>query len=449
MGQFLDRFESTWMAHPHDPESEEADVDFHVAVSEKSAAVLREALAFYDQFAAQNAANARLLLDTADAHRRVGEIHERLGEYGQAEKAYHRAIEIYDRQSRRSAQAPDLALLTASTLNQLGRVERILGRFENARTYFSRAGQVLAEEADDSRSFRYELARTHGNLGSVLWHLQEPAEAVRSDRRAIELLERLVDEEPGQAEYRLALARAYRRHHPVGPENPGGRNRQWFRAKAVSIIEDLVKKFPRVPDYRCELSETLAMMSFEPRPFGDFGGPPPRRGTRESQLRRAMSLAKALTDEYPEIPRYRAASARSQKDLAWLLHTTGRPYAAEPLLSAAVTLYEDLREEYPTVEAYQFFLAMALQSHGNVLRDVDRLTESRRAIQRAIEQQESYLKARPNTAFGKSMLARQNDSLAKTLKLLGEEDEAAEASRQAKEIRKSIKRFGKREDRQP
>ncbi|NQT16719.1 MAG: serine/threonine protein kinase, partial [Planctomycetes bacterium] len=228
MGQFLDRFESTWMAHPRDPENEEADLDFHVAVSGRSATILEDALVFYDQFAAQNAANPRLQRDTANAHRRVGEIHERLGEYGKAENAYRRAIRIYVAQSRRFAEDSTLVLLTASTLNQLGRLDKILGRFEDARMHFSQARQVLVERTDDSPQFRYELAHTHGNLGGVLWHLRKPGEAARNDRQAIQLLERLVAEHPEKVEHRLALARAYRRYHPPAVMGTDNRKRGWY-----------------------------------------------------------------------------------------------------------------------------------------------------------------------------------------------------------------------------
>ena len=244
-------------------------------------------------------------------------------------------------------------------------------------------------------------------------------------------MEQLVAEHPDVAEYRLALARAYRRHHPIPTKSSHERRRGWFRTEAVTIIEELAEEFPQVPDYQCELSETLAAMSLE---SSGFAGAFKLEGhsKHESQLRRAVELAERLTYEYPEIPRYRGALARSQKDLAWLLHTTNRPHTAEPLVAEAVGIYEDLWEEFPAVSAYQFFLAMTLQFHGGVLRDVDQLAESREAIERAIELQESYLAAKPGTTFGNSMLARQNDSLAETLMLLGAEDEAAEAARRAK-----------------
>jgi len=410
-----------------------------MAVSDESAAVLEEALVLYDQFATQNASNPRLQHDTADAHRRMGEIYERLGEYGKAEKAFGRAVEIYEFQPRQPVKDADLTCLRASTLNQLGRVEKMLGRFKDARDHFGRARLVLEESSDDSSQARYELARTHGNLAGVMWHLGKPEEGGRSDRQAVQLLEQLVSEHPKNAEYRLALARAYCRYHPALAGDIDGRKREWFRTEAVAAIEALVDEFPQVPDYRCELSETLATISLEI--LGPGGGPNPleRHAAAESLLRRALEQAEGIAEEYPEIPRYRAVLARAQKDLAWLLHITNRSHRAEFRLAEAVAIYEDLWREFPDVEVYQFLLAMALESQGNVLRHTGHLSESRQAIDRSIEQLRSYMAARPQSAFCQGILAHHYDSLAETLKLLGAEEEAAEAARQAKEMRQIAK----------
>jgi eukaryotic-like serine/threonine-protein kinase len=439
MGQLLDRFEANWMSHPRAPESDRDDIDYHVAVTGKSARILEDALFFYDQFAARNAGNPRLQRDTANAHRRVGEIHLRLGEYDKAETAFCRAIAIYDSLSHDRPDGSAAARLKASTLNRLGRVEWLLGRLGDARIHFDEAKQILACDVDDFPALRYELACTNSNLGSVLWPLREPAEARRSDARAIQLLEQIAAEEPNRAEYRLALARVYSRHYPTGDERAKGRKRRWFREEAVSLIEELVAEYPGIPDYQCELSETLMTVSSEPIGGNARAGGLWNHQAPETQLVRATNLAKTIADEYPEIPRYRGALARSWKDLGWLKHETNRPHEAEPLIAKAVVLYEDLAREFEVLKAYQFFLAMALQSHGEVLREIDRLVESRDSIQRAIDQQEMYLKATPDTFFGKSVLARQKQSLSETLTLLGESDEAAEATRQAEEIRESMK----------
>lgn len=433
MDQILERFASTWMAHPTAPESEDGEVDaqFRMVVSDSTAAILQDALKFYDQFAGQNAENPRLQRDTAVAHRRVGDIHERLGQYGEAESAYRRAVEILEEQSRQFPRDADLAALTAATLNELGLVLKTVGRYEDARDHFDRARQILSEELERSPQWpqcRYELARTHSNLGGVLWRLREREAGAQSHRRAIDLLEELAKKPAEKVEYRLALARAYRGYYPFAAYGKRGGDTAWFRSEAISILDQLVKDFPRVPDYQCELSETLATTRSRSRKPEDLP-------ELEPQLRRAVDLARRIRDEYPAIPRYRAALGRSLQGLGSLLRRTMRAEEAEPLYQEGVTLYQSLSEEFPAVLAYQFYLAMAMHAHGDVLRDLGRLGDSRQVLEQGIRRQQTYLTSQPETRFGRSVLARQHESLAETLSQLGEDQEAARAAREAEQIR--------------
>jgi serine/threonine protein kinase/tetratricopeptide (TPR) repeat protein len=59
-------------------------------------AVLESVLAFYDRFAEQNATNPRLQFEAAKAHRRVGQVHRRLGRWDKSEVAFRRAGELLE-----------------------------------------------------------------------------------------------------------------------------------------------------------------------------------------------------------------------------------------------------------------------------------------------------------------------------------------------------------------
>lgn len=441
MDGFLDRFEATWMAHPREPQSEdETDLSFRMAVSEGTAAVLEDALRFYHQFAEQNERSPRLQRDTAKAHRRVGEIHKRLGQYAKAEQAYREAIAIYARQTDQSPMTGELATLTAATLNELARVLRLDGRLEEARSYFEQAEQVLVDEltrSPDSSACRFELAQTCSSLGDVSWRLMKPMKAGAYQRRAKELLEALVEEVPQKAEYRLALARVYRVYVPF-PKSDSGRDAGWYRSEAVAILEGLVADCPEVPDYQCELSETLTL----PRPH--FGKSESRFRVRAG-LQRAVRLARQIAEEYPKIPRYRAALASASHQLGWNFYGSNRQELAEVHFREAVSIYGDLQREFLTVDGYCFFLGMALHSHGIVLRDLDRLEESRKALEKAIAKQRSYLETHPGAVFGESTLARLQDSLAETLMKSGEKELSIKVSEEAQGIRARIKsRFEKK-----
>ncbi len=64
-------------------------------VTGKDAVLLESMLKFYDQFARSNQADVKLQKETARAHRRVGDIQRRLGQYDKAETAYRHALASY------------------------------------------------------------------------------------------------------------------------------------------------------------------------------------------------------------------------------------------------------------------------------------------------------------------------------------------------------------------
>src|SRR5262249_43162523 len=100
-------------------------------------------------------------------------------------------------------------------------------------------------------------------------------------QRAADLLEELVREYPAVPEYRHLLACCYRDlpPDPPGRGQPKGKSNT---ERAMDLLRELVKDFPRVPDYRFDLCETLA------RPG------PPERFREVSDARRQEWLEEAL-----------------------------------------------------------------------------------------------------------------------------------------------------------
>jgi tetratricopeptide (TPR) repeat protein len=149
MDQILGSWATSWMAHPADPQNAEGEdeIGSRVVVSGSMAETLKDALKFYDQFAVQNAHNPRLQRDTAEAHRRVGEIYERLGQYAEAENAFRQAARILDGQRRLFPNDTNLLTTAAATRNQLGGVLSVVERHREARDQFHLAEKVLRSQA--------------------------------------------------------------------------------------------------------------------------------------------------------------------------------------------------------------------------------------------------------------------------------------------------------------
>ena len=434
MDQILNRFTSNWMSHPRAPEAEDREpgdsgIQFHVAVSDYNATVLQDALKFYDQFSHQNATNPRLQRETAKVHQRVGDIYERIGQYGKAERAYQEALRILT--SEHAISNPSLVSDRAKTLNQLGLVLYATGRFEDAELQFRSAQQLLSPPAlGEDKSAQFELARSYNNLGQALWHRREQRAAADSHRQAIQLLEDLVQQHPADVDYRLALARAYRIYYPFTGFGRSRTSASRIRSAGIEILEELVREFPNVPDYQCELGEMLLTTSPSQRDLASVA-------LRSEQLQEATGLARQLAEDHPLIPRYRALLARTIKSQAGQLEKSNASLANH-LYEESVALYRDLAADFADVPSYQMFLAMALQDHAENLCQLGRQVDSRSILEEAIRYQKAYLSLRPENHFGRSTLARQYSVLAKTLEELGARDESEQASEEARKLRQEF-----------
>ncbi|TWU02562.1 serine/threonine-protein kinase [Stieleria varia] len=415
MDQILERFGSGWMAHPYtsevegDGETTTSDVNFQIAVSDHNAAVLQNALKFYDQFAAQNASNITLQRDTAKVHRRVGDIYDRLGQHEKAEDAYRRSLQILNADTLHQTSgdsAAELALEKAGTLNQMGLTLFAKSEFESAKIAFDEAQRVLenSSKVGDTR-FQAELANTHNHLGPTLWLLGKGRLASQHHRQAVAILEKIVGNDPQDASHRLALAHAYR--NVFMQATPWEDNREELnriRSSGISLLESLVTDFPNVPDYQCELSEILTETYS-------------RRCDVESEelsqrLRKAVSLARKLTQSHPTIPRYRAALGKSLQTLGDVMSRTDR-VAANESLSQSVRIYRSLVTQFSDIPVYHLMFAFSLKDHGENLIEMEQLSEAQVVIQEAIEQQRRYIEFRPNSPFSRRMLRRLESLMAK------------------------------------
>lgn len=434
MDQILERFGSGWMAQPiatgpdassTDIESmDETGIEFPIAVSDYSVGVLQDALGFYDKFAQQNPTNPQLNHDTAKVHRRVADIYQRLGQHDKAERAYRRSLSFLHSDSAASGETVTLEM--ASTRNQLGQTLLLSSRFQAAEKELRHAQQILTLAAHrDTPEYQAEHARVLTNLGQNLWLMFRHAEAARSQQRAVTVLEELVSKNETNSAYRLALGRAYRSHYTLLLFTQGGKHESVRRA-GIEILEDLVHDYPNVPDFQCELSETLATAGFTSHLKGD-------RERRISDLERSIQLSRDLSAAHYSIPRYRVALARGIKELAEEYERTD-PNQADKLYAESVALYRSLSLDFTGMPAARLFYAKALQDHARNLRRLGRVGDARLLLDDAVVSQEAYVELRPDNRFGKMMLAHLYKNLADALSALDLNAEAELAMQKARRL---------------
>ena len=446
-------------------------------VTDKDAALLESMLTFYDQFARQNQENVHLQKDTARAYRRVGDIQRRLGQYDKAETAYRHALKIYQTLAGTADKNGEHLTSVAAIYNELGTIFRDTGRLTEARDAHRQAQETLDKEPPKVAALpesRFELAKTYSYLsvpfrgrgrgssgaagprhanehseGHDWWnHLPAatPAragqannpfphgahasargeEARENNRKALEILRKLIGESPDNSDYRLALARSQRDHYLIAAFTGHKLEADQARQEATDILESLVANAPRNPDYRYELAETYAMPYPRPR-----DGKPPQDAGR--QLGRAVEIGSELTTHYPTVPQYKASLARSYLRLAEAARASDSPAKAEDNLTKAVGLQKSLAAEFAAVAAYRFTLARSLSQLAGIQIARHELPQARASLEAAIAASKQIQQSAPEAHFLHGMMAMQYASLARVLRELGESKLADEAEAKAKE----------------
>jgi eukaryotic-like serine/threonine-protein kinase len=208
-----------------------------------------------------------------------------------------------------------------------------------------------------------------------------PEERQANLRRAVELLEQLVAQQPRTAEYRHLLARCYREVslQQLGRDNPSAAK---ARDKATEILQTLVAEHPDDPDYRLDLTETYAMPEArEPLPPS---GPDPAAAQRmRERLEIALAISKELVAEHPNIPDYAASQVRIRLQLAEVLRAPNEP-SAEANLRDALELQSALVRRFPQTASYKFPLAIIQGSLAHLYQDQGKLPEACAMLQDCI-----------------------------------------------------------------
>jgi eukaryotic-like serine/threonine-protein kinase len=279
-------------------------------VTQADRELLGQLLVFYRKFAAKNQASPLVAESTARAYRRIGDIHRWLGENDKAIEAYNDAAKKYVDIKQPTDPLQNL-LDRASLYNSIGIVETKRRNYREANEAHGQVVRFLEKQPVEIRqadATSFLLASTYNLIASSNpsgfgenmrgGRSGSPSKGTGRDRgsksgrggdsrggstndqrfraiggifssfgavsresarqKAFELLEKLVDSDPTNPEYRLEFAKYYRN---------GVCASEYIRElepleelnRAVEILEQLVSEFPEKAQYRFELADLLAI----------------------------------------------------------------------------------------------------------------------------------------------------------------------------------------------
>lgn len=432
-----------------------------VQASEATASLLKGLLVFYDRLAEQAGNDSQVMLRSAIASRRVGDIRQLLGQLDEAEQEYARAVEKLTSLTARPTADAQPCVELARSYNELGNVRS--ARFESGPAYEAhrKAIHVLRsfeQPGELSAEYRYELARTLYLLANK--HAVEPGNRRGTDtaedpsapgprqynsrqcrESAIGILEQLSKENPHVPDYRFLLALC---HRPpgVGPDPVRTPTSAKHRQRAIQILEQLTAEYPEVPDYRYELTATHAWIHVGLFPWQEPSAAP---SEAERSLLRALDESQWLVAHNPAVPHYARSKTLILAKLGTICWRTGRLGEAEDLFQEAVQTQSDLVARFPDLPSHNLvlleFLRLRLaqvQHEGTVdTSDLDAMDKCRQSLETCIDNL-TELTTRPELAEDRlawSSLPVAYDTLSRVLARLGESQKAEEAKNSAAMIR--------------
>ncbi|MCI0459577.1 MAG: serine/threonine-protein kinase [Gemmataceae bacterium] len=176
---------------------------------EDDTVLLQGILKFYDQFARQNATNAKLRREAARAYRRVGDVQQRLNQFTKADTAYRRSASILEQLAEETEATAEQRLEWAETYTLPQPRTASAWELDEGETRLRKA-LTIAAESDDPISWRRPTlaARTQMRLGTVLQHQGRPDEAEEAYRESVRLRKALADGKPQPPFFEVDLCAA-------------------------------------------------------------------------------------------------------------------------------------------------------------------------------------------------------------------------------------------------
>ena len=367
----------------------EVDIDgfeelmgIETSLTQKDAEFLEKLLAFYDQFATQNADNESLKNESAKAFRRVANIYQLIGDIDRSIDAYQKSIQLYTQILTQNPNSKETLIALVQTKNELSRSCRSHdGReaFEQYKSAIALLNEVPSDQLDDELNL--EKAKTLNSLGSsaamatVMFNSgsfgREQSGRERSgrewqtgDRPPRPPRNNESRQLPGWLEsYLRSLPRGPSGHpRPPGPENgrgPKGRRpdrggdygragssgqlarlTNFYSKEALEILNALIEKAPDNTEYRwarancyCNLAATLM-------------GPDLQRAREMRNL--AIEELESLIELDPGNSgyRYRLVMAYSLGD------RSATTEDEQQLFKKSIQIAEELKDQFPQVLDY-------------------------------------------------------------------------------------------------
>jgi eukaryotic-like serine/threonine-protein kinase len=397
---------------------------------------LEAALRQYEDFAADTGQEEEARARVAHAYSRVGSIRKRLGQWADAEAAWERGRELYTALATDYPHVPVYPQAVAEIHLNRGVLYRHIGRLREAEEEFGRALTIHEQQAADSPDARRNLALTHSYLGIVLERTRRPQDAERAQRRALDILTRLVADYPAVPGYRYTLASvqtdlAMFLDTAPGRTRPGALDHPGPLWEAKELLDQAVAIFKQLADQGANRREYRDSLARSQNRLADILRDAGQHADAEAAYRQTLVVRKRLVAAYPMESEYRRGLAVTLNNLGILLKNDDRNPArareAEDLYGQALAIHRQLVADFPGVPDHENEVAGEMVNLARLLMIRKDFAGARQLLDEAFPHHQTALKATPEHPHYLRFYRNNRWRLSQTLLELKDHTEAAKA----------------------
>ena len=421
-------------------------------VTPKEAQLLKDMLAFYDQFIGSTSDDTTLRVKRAEAQQRVGKIQLLLGKTALADSAYRRALETYQELHKEFPDNTTYPLQVITIKSDLGMLCRTNGQLLDSVTHHREALEFLDELPKAIRqtpAARFRRARIYNLLGlpaqrgsrvetsdpgmaaQALDNLLQEMGSTRVDLyyQSKEILEDLIHKYPKNPSYKIEKVRGLTNMMRVlnRPKTLPDPWIIWNDAK--DIIKQIQRDQPDNPVYEYELA-LLFVHKLQP------GRQPVPINRIRTRLEEAITICNNLYQRYRHVPEYTRVLAQALYNRAeFELRTNkmriepARLQMATELLRESIYYQQRLSSEFPDLLQYQIRLNQSSHRLCEAYEKMGRLEDAQEILELTIKELDTFLDAHPQFEDARRILIEDYHLLAILLDKNGQ-TRFAEAARE-------------------
>jgi tetratricopeptide (TPR) repeat protein len=377
-----------------------------VGLSQDDVLVIESLLKFYAEFEENNQEIASTDLSTSKLHERMGTIYSQLGEFEEANGSFKKALQAL---SDSESHSLDSLLDQVRILNLQGKAYRLSGDLKSASLSLEESLSTLSKisasetspliqlltvktlnELIKNRSTQY-VRRTQLRGPRKRNHELNALENLSSDKefkQALKIITDLINIEPENPEYLIALAHCYRNILPL-VWRAEYETAQEYHEKSIEILKKLSESQPDSKLYAYEYADILAI-SEEYKKRSNLSD------ESVQHLKESIRISQKLHSKFPTSFQYALLLASSHRKLGIYQMTIQKLDDSDKNLTGSEQIFEQLRSLYPSNRTIHTELARLRINLSDLARRRGDLQHAKLILTQALEEYELFLETQPS-----------------------------------------------------